>query len=80
MLPFIYRIVYNIFSKVCRWTSHAPSSVRVGEHEIVHFILDMEAGAQPVLGHRVSAPSVQTGAGPRHLAGGHVALRPLAPF
>ena len=40
----------------------------------------MEAGAQPVLGHRVSAPSVQTGAGPRHLAGGHVALRPLAPF
>ena len=40
----------------------------------------MEAGAQPVLGHRVPAASVHTGAGPRHLAGGHVALRPLAPF
>ena len=79
-MPFIYQIVYNIFSKVCRWTSHAPSSVRVCEHEIVHFILHTEASAQPVLGHRVSAASVHTGAGPRHLAGGRVALRPLAPF
>ena len=40
----------------------------------------MEASAQPVLGQRVPAASVHTGAGPRHLAGGHVARRPLAPF